>query len=107
MSGELLAERGIQVDHVTLYRWAQRFTPLLIDATRPCQHATGDRWFVDETYCDRGQHRPGAGLPQVHDELVPSACPVVQHYANNPIEADHGRFKARPRPKRELNGSAR
>jgi IS6 family transposase len=24
---ELLAERGIEVDHVTLYRWVQRFTP--------------------------------------------------------------------------------
>ena len=33
--GELLAERGIEVDHVTLYRWVQRFTPLLIDAARP------------------------------------------------------------------------
>lgn len=29
---ELLAERGIEVDHVTVYRWVQRFTPLLIDA---------------------------------------------------------------------------
>jgi transposase, IS6 family len=29
---ELLAERGITVDHVTVYRWVQRFTPLLIDA---------------------------------------------------------------------------
>jgi IS6 family transposase len=47
---ELLAERGIQVDHVTVYRWVQRFTPLLIDAARPCRHAPGDRWFVDETY---------------------------------------------------------
>src|ERR1700716_4180605 len=47
---ELLAERGITVDHVTVYRWVQRFTPLLIDAARPCRHATGDRWFVDETY---------------------------------------------------------
>ena len=35
---ELLAERGIDVDHVTLYRWVQRFTPLLIDAARPCRH---------------------------------------------------------------------
>jgi hypothetical protein len=26
---ELLAERGIEVDHVTIYRWVQRFTPLL------------------------------------------------------------------------------
>ena len=34
---ELLAERGIEVDHVTLFRWVQRFTPLLIDAARPCR----------------------------------------------------------------------
>src|SRR5580765_4914015 len=47
---ELLAERGVEVDHVTLFRWVQRFTPLLIDAARPCRHAVGDRWFVDETY---------------------------------------------------------
>jgi transposase, IS6 family len=47
---ELLAERGIAVDHVTVYRWVQRFTPLLIDAARPCRHVPGDRWFADETY---------------------------------------------------------
>ena len=47
---ELPAERGIEVDHVTVFRWVQRFTPLLIDATRPCRHVPGDRWFVDETY---------------------------------------------------------
>ncbi|MCP3910823.1 MAG: IS6 family transposase, partial [Actinomycetia bacterium] len=34
---ELLAERGIDVDHVTVYRWVQRFTPLLFDAARPCR----------------------------------------------------------------------
>src|SRR6185312_7606358 len=38
---ELLAERGIEVDHVTLYRWVQRFTPLLIDAARPVRHLGG------------------------------------------------------------------
>ena len=47
---ELLAERGVEVDHVTLYRWVQRFTPLLIDTARPVRHLAGDRWFVDETY---------------------------------------------------------
>jgi transposase, IS6 family len=47
---ELLAERGIEVDHVTLFRWVQRFTPVLVDAARPCRHAVGGRWFVDETY---------------------------------------------------------
>jgi hypothetical protein len=47
---ELLAERGLVVDHVTIYRWVQRFTPELIDAARPSRHVAGDRWFVDETY---------------------------------------------------------
>jgi hypothetical protein len=31
---ELLAERGVEVDHVTVYRWVQRFTPLFADAAR-------------------------------------------------------------------------
>jgi transposase-like protein len=46
---ELLAERGVKVDHVTVHRWVLRFTPLLADAARPCRHAVGDRWQVDET----------------------------------------------------------
>ena len=33
---ELLAERGVTVDHVTVYRWVQRFTPEFIEAARPC-----------------------------------------------------------------------
>jgi transposase, IS6 family len=47
---ELLAERGVEVDHVTVYRWVQTFTRDFINAARPARHATGDRWFVDETY---------------------------------------------------------
>jgi IS6 family transposase len=47
---ELLAERGVEVDHVTVYRWVLRFTPLLADAAKPCRHIVGDRWLVDETY---------------------------------------------------------
>ena len=52
--GELLAERGVEVDHVTVYRWVQRFMPLLAEAARPCRHAVGDRWQVDET-CEGGR----------------------------------------------------
>jgi transposase-like protein len=146
---ELLAERGITVDHVTIYRWVQRFTPLLIEAAQPCRHAPGDRWFVDETYLkvagrwvylyraidqfgqvidvlmaekrdmaatrrfftralgqaprpaevstDRAQ-----AYPRVLDELAPAAWHVMEKYANNPIEADHGRLKSRLRPMRGL-----
>jgi IS6 family transposase len=145
----LLIERGIEVDHVTIYRWVQRFTPLLIDAARPCIHVPGDRWFVDETYVkvdgcwvylyraidqygqvidvlvshkrdlaatrrffiralEHGPHPAevttdrAPAYPRVIEELIPAVCHVTELYANNSIEADHGRLKARLRPMRCL-----
>ncbi len=147
--GELLAERGVTVDHVTVYRWVQRFTGEFIEAARPCRHALGDRWFVDETYLKvagnwaylyravdqhgqvidvllsakrdlaaarrfftralRAGTVPGEVTtdrapvnPRVLDELVPSALHTMEQCANNPIEADHGRLKARLQPMRGL-----
>jgi IS6 family transposase len=146
---ELLAERGITVNHVTVFRWVQRFTPLLIDAARPCRHVPGDRWFADETYVkvagrwvylyraidqfgqvidvvvserrDLAATRRfftraleqgpcptevttdhAAAYARVLDELVPGACHITERYANNAIEADHGRLKSRLRPMRGL-----
>jgi IS6 family transposase len=146
---ELLAERGVDVDHVTIYRWVQRFTPLVIEAARPCRHSVGDRWFVDETYVrvagvwryvyravdQYGQvidvyvsrrrniaaatrffetmlssrDRPrevttdlAAPLLRVVDELLPEVLHDTTQYANNRIEWDHGRLKARLRPMRGL-----
>jgi transposase-like protein len=146
---ELLAERGITVDHVTIYRWVQRFTPEFIEAARPCRHAPGDRWFAGETYLKVagtwtylyravGQHGQVIDVllstrrdlaaprrfftramraralpveittdrapvyPRILDELVPSALHTVEQHANNPIEADHGRLRARLRPMRGL-----
>jgi transposase, IS6 family len=40
--------------------------------------------------------------PRVRDELIPSARHTVEQYANNPVEADHGRLKVRLRPMRGL-----
>ncbi len=146
---ELLAERGIEVDHVTLYRWVQRFTPLILDATRPCRHAVGGRWFVDETYVKvagtwryvycaveqhgqvidvyvstkrdvkaatrffstaiRGHGEPvevttdrSPALARTIVELLPGVHHDTTQYANNRVEADHGRLKARLRPMRGL-----
>jgi transposase-like protein len=146
---ELLAERGIEVDHVTIYRWVQRFTPLLADAARPCRHAVGDCWFVDETYVKvagkwryvyravdqygqvidvyvsakrdtRAARRffttaldahgepmeivtdRAAALRTAIDELIPAAFHNTEQYANNRVECDHGRLKARLRPMRGL-----
>ena len=146
---ELVAERGVDVDHVTIYRWVQRFTPLVIEAARPCRHSVGERWFVDETYVRvagvwrcvyravdqhgqvidvyvsrrrniaaatrffetmlAGRERPrevttdlAAPLLRVVDELLPDVLHDTTQYANNRIEWDHGRLKARLRPMRGL-----
>jgi transposase, IS6 family len=132
------------VDHVTIYRRVQTFTPEFIDAARPARHASGDRSFVDETYVQIAGHwiylyravdqhgqvidvlvsagrtaeaaraffapaqrRATAPVevttdrapvyPSVLDALVPAARRITEKYANNIIEADHGRLKSRLR----------
>jgi transposase-like protein len=147
---ELLVERGVEVDHVTVYRWVLRFTPLLADAARPCRHAVGDRWQVDETYVKvTGQRRyvyravdqfgqvvdvfvsprrdaqaarqfferaigtskitpvevvtdHAPVYPGVLEELAPAAWHRTDQDANNRVEGDHGRLKARLWPMRGL-----
>jgi IS6 family transposase len=46
----LLAERGLRVDHVTVWRWVQRYAPELERRLRSRLDSTNDSWRVDETY---------------------------------------------------------
>jgi len=47
---EMMAERGIVVDHSTLHRWVIRLVPLLDKAFRRHKRTVGRRWRMDETY---------------------------------------------------------
>jgi IS6 family transposase len=47
---ELLVERGLSVDHVTVWRWVQRYAPEIQHRLRPRLRPTNDSWRVDETY---------------------------------------------------------
>jgi transposase, IS6 family len=47
---ELMQERGLQVDHTTIYALVQRYAPELDKRSRPHLKATNDSWRVDETY---------------------------------------------------------
>ncbi len=62
------------------------FTRALAVGTRPVE-VTTDR---------------AAACPRVLNKRLPAALYVVEQYANNPVEADHGRLKARLRPMRGL-----
>lgn len=45
-----MCERGVEVDHSTLYRWVQKYAPELDKRCRPHLKPTNDSWRVDETY---------------------------------------------------------
>jgi transposase-like protein len=47
---EMMSERGVAVDHTTLFRWVQHFTPLMEKRIRWYQRYTDTSWRVDETY---------------------------------------------------------
>jgi hypothetical protein len=48
--GGILAERGLLVDHVTVWRWVQRYAPEVNRRLRSRLKPTNDSWRVDETY---------------------------------------------------------
>ena len=47
---EMMLERGLHVDHTTIYRWVQHYAPELEKRSRPHLKACTDSWRVDETY---------------------------------------------------------
>ena len=49
---EMMLERGLTVDHTTVYRWVQAYAPELDKRCRPYLKQTNDSWRVDETYIE-------------------------------------------------------
>ena len=53
---EIMAERGISVDHSTIHRWAVHFSPVLLKRFNRRKRKVSSKWHVDETYIKvRGQ----------------------------------------------------
>jgi transposase-like protein len=47
---EMMAERNLNVDHVTIWRWVQRYAPELNRRCLPEVRRTNGSWRIDETY---------------------------------------------------------
>jgi transposase-like protein len=47
---EMMAERGISVDHATIHRWVVRYSPELLKRFNVRKRAVTGKWHVDETY---------------------------------------------------------
>jgi len=47
---EIMAERGVEVDHATLNRWVVKFSPLIAANAQVRKKPTAISWRMDETY---------------------------------------------------------
>ena len=47
---DMMRERGLRVDHTTIYRWVQRYAPEIDRRCRPFLRRTNDSYRIDETY---------------------------------------------------------
>ena len=47
---ELMAERGVSVDHTTIWRWTQRYGPELYQRLNGQVKRKSSTWHMDETY---------------------------------------------------------
>ena len=72
---ELLPQRGLRADHVTVWRWVQRYTPEIQRRLRPQLRPTNDSWRMGrDVRAGEGQNGllvPGGGLLRCDDRLPP------------------------------------
>jgi transposase-like protein len=55
---EMMAERGVEVDHTTIMRWVHQYSPEMEKKVRRYLKPTNDSWRVDETYIKvKGEHK--------------------------------------------------
>ena len=47
---EMMAERGVWVDHSTLHRWSIKMLPVLAAVCRRRKRSVGNSWRMDDTY---------------------------------------------------------
>ena len=52
---EIMRERGLAVDHTTVFRWVQRYAPEINRRMRPYLKMSGTSFRIDETYVKVGK----------------------------------------------------
>ena len=93
---EMMAERGLKIDHTTIYRWVQSYAPELEKRCKPHLKPTNDSWRVDETYIKvkgewkylyRAVDSAGSTLEFLLSENRNASA--AKRFFNKLLEADH------------------
>src|SRR4051812_9514227 len=114
----MLADRGVSVDHTTMYRWVQRFAPELEKRMRRHLRPCRGPWHVDETYIRvngrwRYLYRAVDGTGQTIDFLLSAKRDkeaakrffkraLGREHTRNPREVVTDRLKSYPGALREM-----
>ena len=112
---EMMAERGVFVDHTTVHRWATKILPVLAVVMRRRKRAVGTSWRMDETYIkvagrwkylyravDRAVDTIDFLLRANRDSAAAAGSSDIElrqnKYLNNIVEQDHRAIKRIVRP---------
>ena len=96
---EMMHERGLSVDHTTVFRWVQRYAPEINKRIRQHLKLAGTSYRVDETYIKVGKsckylYRPVDKQGNTI-EFMPSAkrdVSAVKRFFKKMMRADHRRL---------------
>jgi IS6 family transposase len=96
---EMMRERGLPVDHTTLFRWVQRYAPEINKRIRPHLKMSGTSYRIDETYIKVGTqckylYRAGVKEGQTIEFLLTAKRDVsaAKRFFRKMMRADHRRL---------------
>lgn len=94
-----MRERGLSGDHVTIFRWVQRYAPEINKRMRPHLKMSGTSYRIDETYV-----KVGTGWKYLYRAVDSAGCtielmlstkrdvPAAQRFFKKLMRADHRRL---------------
>jgi len=94
---EMMAERGVLVDHATVHRWSIKFLPVLAVVFLRRKRPVGTSWRMDEITIDKS----GANTAAIQSIQADSGADIEMRqskYLNNIVEQDHRAVKRIVRP---------
>src|ERR671918_2115293 len=96
---EMMRERGLSVDHTTIFRWVQRYAPEINKRIRPHLKMSGTSYRLDETYVKVGKewkylYRAVDSMGNTIEFMLSAKrdIPAVKRFFKKMMRADHRRL---------------
>jgi transposase-like protein len=71
---EIMKERGLSLDHTTIFRWVQRYAPEINNRIRPHLKMSGTSYRIDETYVNAERNVGISIVQSIKKAIQSSSC---------------------------------